>query len=121
MLALGTCGMPHGPHFCRVVAVQSTGPAGFGCQRARPRVCRVGCARLLRGLANARWQDVTFGLAVAAVGLTVLYGLSDEIHQRFVPGRVADVRDLMADTIGALVGVVLVWAWSMVLSLRRPT
>ena len=75
---------------------------------------------VLRGLANARWQDVTFGLAAAAVGLTALYGLSDEIHQRFVPGRVADVRDLIADTIGALVGVVLVWAWSMVLSLRQP-
>ena len=76
---------------------------------------------ILRGLANARWQDVTFGLAAAAVGLTALYGLSDEIHQRFVPGRVADVRDLIADTIGALVGVVLVWAWSMVLSFRQPT
>ena len=76
---------------------------------------------VLRGLANARWNGVTFGLAAAAVGLTALYGLSDEIHQRFVPGRVADVRDLMADTIGALVGVALVWAWSIVLSFRQPT
>ena len=48
-----------------------------------------------------------------------MYGFSDEIHQRFVPGRVADVRDLIADTIGALVGVGVVWAWSMVLSFRQ--
>ena len=76
---------------------------------------------VLRGLANARWQDVTFGLAAAAVGLTALYGLSDEIHQGFVPGRVANVWDLITDTIGALVGVGVVWAWSMVLSFRQPT
>ena len=33
--------------------------------------------------------------------LTSLYGLSDEIHQSFVPGRMADGFDWLADTIGA--------------------
>jgi hypothetical protein len=48
-----------------------------------------------------------------------LYGASDEIHQLFVPGRVADVRDWAFDTSGALVGALLyqylwlarVWPW----------
>lgn len=31
-----------------------------------------------------------------------LYGLSDEIHQSFVPGRTADVYDWIADVIGIL-------------------
>ncbi|WP_018467266.1 VanZ family protein [Calidithermus timidus] len=33
--------------------------------------------------------------------LAVLYGLSDEVHQMFVPGRVFDLGDWLADAIGA--------------------
>jgi len=38
---------------------------------------------------------------------TVLYGLSDEIHQYFVPERSADLLDWLADTVGAAVGAVV--------------
>lgn len=34
-----------------------------------------------------------------------LYGASDELHQAFVPGRSPDARDWLADTAGALLGV----------------
>jgi VanZ family protein len=37
--------------------------------------------------------------------LTILYGLTDEYHQSFIPGRCFDWYDLLADSIGAL----LVW------------
>ncbi len=40
--------------------------------------------------------------------LTVLYGLSDEFHQSFVPARDASARDLIADAVGALLGAGLV-------------
>lgn len=40
---------------------------------------------------------------LAAV-LAALYGCSDEWHQFFVPGRMLDVLDLIADTVGALLG-----------------
>jgi len=44
------------------------------------------------------------GLAVAAaVGLTLAYGCSDELHQSFVPGRSVGWDDIIADTLGALV------------------
>jgi VanZ family protein len=44
---------------------------------------------------------VVFG--AAALG-TISWGAIDEIHQAFVPGRVSDVYDLMADSIGAITG-----------------
>ncbi|HET6231994.1 MAG TPA: VanZ family protein [Longimicrobiaceae bacterium] len=34
-----------------------------------------------------------------------LYGVSDEIHQVFVPGRSADPRDWIADSAGVLLGI----------------
>ena len=37
--------------------------------------------------------------------LVTLYALLDEFHQRFVPGRTADVFDVMADVIGGLLGI----------------
>lgn len=44
-----------------------------------------------------------YGFAVAMI-LTVLYGVTDEFHQAFVPGRYATIGDVMADSIGALLG-----------------
>ena len=42
------------------------------------------------------------------VVLVALYGLLDEFHQYFVPGRDADIFDVLADATGALLG-----AWTM--------
>lgn len=43
-----------------------------------------------------------------AFGLALLYGLSDELHQAFVPGRCPDAMDLVWDGLGAAAGLV---AW----------
>ncbi len=37
--------------------------------------------------------------------IVCLYGLSDEIHQYFVPGRDASFGDVVADSLGALIGL----------------
>jgi len=42
-----------------------------------------------------------------AIIFTILYGISDEFHQAFVPGRTPDVFDAIADSIGSL--FVLLW------------
>jgi VanZ family protein len=47
-----------------------------------------------------------------AVALASLYGMTDELHQYFVPGRDADPLDWCADTVGALVAVTLASAWT---------
>lgn len=50
----------------------------------------------------ARANDARTGIVGAGV-----YGITDEFHQAFVPGRTPDVADWLADIAGALVGVFL--------------
>ena len=42
-----------------------------------------------------------------------LYGISDEIHQYFVPFRDGDILDAIANTLGALCGVYLYHMWAV--------
>jgi VanZ family protein len=49
------------------------------------------------------------GIWAAVVGSA--YGLTDEVHQAFVPNRSADPRDWLADTAGALAGAIVVVAF----------
>lgn len=37
---------------------------------------------------------------------SLLYGVFDELHQFFVPGRDASMADVFADSIGCLIGVI---------------
>lgn len=58
-------------------------------------------AAWLRALAGGRWEGVTVGRALWAAVAAVAYGVTDEWHQSFVPGRSADAIDLVADAVGA--------------------
>ena len=71
-------------------------------------------ALLLRGVAGARWRGVGVRAAALAVLLATLYGVTDEAHQRFVPGRTAEVTDLVADALGAAVATGVICGWSIV-------
>jgi VanZ family protein len=57
------------------------------------------------------WRALAFGTALA-----VGWGVLDEMHQAFVPGRSTDVRDLYADAAGGSVGAtaraLVAWAGS---------
>jgi VanZ family protein len=54
-----------------------------------------------------RWRAVWFAAWLAGLA----YGLSDELHQLLVPGRMFDFADLTADGIGGGVGAAAyVWA-----------
>jgi len=44
-------------------------------------------------------------LLSVAWGITAVYGVIDEIHQYFVPGRVCSVLDMVINASGAVVGV----------------
>ena len=37
----------------------------------------------------------------------ILYGASDEVHQYFIPGRVCDIYDLIADSVGVYSSILI--------------
>jgi VanZ family protein len=61
---------------------------------------------------RSRWPNAS-GWATANASLisAALYGLTDELHQSFVPSRTADPWDWLADTLGALLGVAAYGGW----------
>jgi VanZ family protein len=67
---------------------------------------------LVRALAGGRWSGVTPSTILRAAILTNVYAASDEWHQSFVPGRHADVLDLIADAVGAVMVLTAVAWWS---------
>lgn len=66
---------------------------------------------VFRALSGGRrsWRAAVVS-AVVALG----YGVVDEIHQRFVPGRTPSALDVLADGLGATLAV------SIAVMLRRP-
>ena len=60
-----------------------------------------------RAYQTLRLKDNIKMLMFLSVISASLYGISDEIHQSFVPFREAEVADAIADMIGALSGVCL--------------
>ena len=49
-----------------------------------------------------RWP---VGVALLAVAVCLCYGLSDEFHQSFIPGRFVSAADIVADVVGGGVAV----------------
>ena len=39
-----------------------------------------------------------------------IYAMTDELHQHFVSGRSGEIKDVLLDTSGVIIGVVIVWA-----------
>jgi VanZ family protein len=58
-----------------------------------------------RALAGGLGLPVARRDAMVAVVLCTVYGVSDEFHQSFVPGRHATAWDVLKDAVGALLGV----------------
>jgi VanZ family protein len=56
-----------------------------------------------------------------AASVVILWGISDEFHQTFVPGRDASAWDVLADTIGVACAVAVVAATtSLAVRAHRP-
>jgi VanZ family protein len=64
----------------------------------------------VRALSGGQWLHMHAGAVVGSLILSTLYGLTDETHQLFVPGREFDLKDLAADAVGAGVAAALAWA-----------
>jgi VanZ family protein len=46
-----------------------------------------------------------------AAGLVALYAATDEIHQCFVPSRYGSPWDVLIDTLGGVLGLLVLWAF----------
>jgi VanZ family protein len=69
---------------------------------------------LIRALAGGRWAGVTPRTLTLAWIIAVAYAVTDEWHQSFVPTRHAELRDWIADAIGALTATIVVGAWGII-------
>ncbi len=71
---------------------------------------------ILHGLQRGVWRHVSLTRVVVAVLLSAVYGLTDEYHQSFVPGRMPSAGDIAADVAGGVAGAGGAWVWSIVLA-----
>jgi VanZ family protein len=64
-----------------------------------------------RALRTSSVEFLRRGWFWAALTVVVVYSLSDEFHQSFVPSRGASLYDSMIDSVGGLLGLTIVWWW----------
>lgn len=62
------------------------------------------------------WDSKTRAFLLAGGG-GMLYAISDEIHQYFVPGRACQIMDVCIDTMGVLTGIAVM----MLINRRKET
>ena len=60
-------------------------------------------------LAHARFHGARRVPHVAMIALGAIYGVTDEWHQRFVPGRVPSADDWIFDLAGTAIGYGVAW------------
>jgi len=72
-------------------------------------------ARAWASRGSAPWSVWLFAFLIST-----FYGVSDEIHQRFVPGRNSSLDDVLADATGALIGGLAYVVLAYLPKLRSP-
>lgn len=60
---------------------------------------------LFRAFLNTQTDRKFAKIVVLSIAIAVLYGLIDEMHQYFVPGRTPDIMDFTFDIAGSFAGV----------------
>ena len=72
----------------------------------------VGAVLVGRALEGGRRRPLTMSTALAATLLATAYGVTDEYHQSFVPGRTAEPMDVVKDLGGAAAASALYRWWT---------
>ena len=74
---------------------------------------------LFRAVGGTPQPGGAISRVVAIIGTMALWGMVDEVHQEWIPGRMMDSGDLVADVVGAVAGALLAATFSRS-SVRRP-
>lgn len=109
--------------YCLVLFVQSSLPSAENLTRFphQDKVLHFVAYAVMGGLFSRALQVTQpslgwFHISFFSICYTTLYGAGDELHQMFVPGRMADWNDLAADFVGGVFGAV---CYCRVLGRRR--
>lgn len=65
-------------------------------------------ARAVRAKSQTQWALLIWANAVFFV---TFYGITDEFHQSYIPGRASDLADLVADISGGSIGAAVYLFW----------
>lgn len=98
---------------CLLIFIQSSYPATQSLPSIlhMDKLAHVGAYALLGFLFFRLFQSTSILksavlLVILSALASSLYGISDEIHQHFVPSRTADIMDVMADVTGSVLGAI---------------
>jgi VanZ family protein len=104
--------------YCLAIYIQSglPGPEQIPDVRFLDKFMHFGAYALLGVLFFSAYETLPLAkfknlLILISIGSATLYGISDEIHQFFVPSRQADIMDVIANTIGSICGVIFYYWW----------
>ncbi len=93
-------------------------PASVTDKQAHALVYGILATLVLMAMTRWRWRAIGGAGVLAAFLMATAYGVSDEFHQMFVPGRSPEVADVVADAAGAAVALAAAWAWAILLGRR---
>jgi VanZ family protein len=66
---------------------------------------------LCRAFMNSQRKRLSNYAMLFAILATVVFGMTDEIHQAFVPNRSSSVADWVSDALGAIAGIFILRIW----------
>ncbi len=67
------------------------------------------CFLLSKTLSFTLKENVRRYIGLMAIAISLLYAISDEFHQSFIPGRSAEVYDVFADGMGAVLSQIILY------------
>ena len=99
--------------YCLLIFIQSSYPASQSLPSIphMDKLAHIGAYALLGFLlfrafqSTSIWKSAVLIVILSAL-VSSMFGISDEIHQHFVPSRTADVVDVLADVAGSFLGAV---------------
>lgn len=72
------------------------------------------CACVIFAATRGRRREATVRVVLASAVVCVLFGVTDEWHQSFVPGRDPSAGDVAADALGSFAAAGALYAWGII-------